>query len=57
MGLVSRVHNHKAKINKDINNDTFGPMQNPGTPEHHKSMKSHFYVITKNYQKPRKKAA
>ena len=33
MGLGARVHNHKAKIKKDTNNDTFSPIQKPGTPE------------------------
>ena len=57
MGLGSRIHNHKVKLNKDTKDDTFGPIQNLGTPEDHKSMKSHFYVITKNYQRPRKQGS
>ena len=33
MGLEARVNNHKAKIKKDTNNDTFSPIHKPGTPE------------------------
>ena len=38
MGLGARVHNHKAKLKKDTNHDTFRPMQNPGTPKDHRSI-------------------
>ena len=48
------MHNHKAKLKKDTNNDTFGPMQKPGIPEDHKSMTSHFDVIRKLDQSTRK---
>ena len=47
MGLGGRVHNHKDKLKKDTNDDTFGPIQNPGTLEDHKFMTSHFYFINK----------
>ena len=47
MGLRYRVHNHKAKLKKYTNNDTFGTMQKPVTPEDHNSMTSHFNVIKK----------
>ena len=51
MGLGDRVHNHKAKINKDTNYDTFRPMQNLGTPAYHKSTASNFDVTKKCYEK------
>ena len=47
MGLGARVHEHKAKPKKDTNDYTFRYMQNPVTPEEHKSMTSHFGVIKK----------
>ena len=47
MGLVYRVHKHKAKLKKNNNDDTFRPIQNPGTPKDHKFMTSNFDVIDK----------
>ena len=45
MGLGDRVHNHRDKIKKDNNDDTFIPIQKPETPEDHKCMTSKVYVI------------
>ena len=53
MGLGDRVHNYKAKINKDTNYDTSRPMQKPGRYEDHKYMTSHFDVIKKLGQSTR----
>ena len=46
-----RVQSHKAKLKKKTKNDIFGHIQNPGTPEGHRSMTSHFNVIKKFGQK------
>ena len=54
MVLVTRVHNHKAKIKRDANDDTFRPMHEPGTPRYHKYRTSHFDVIKKCYMSTRK---
>ena len=51
MVLGYRVHNHKAKLKEDTNNDKFGPMQNPVITEYHKSMKSNFGVTKKRVQR------
>ena len=48
MGFGSRVHNHKAKLKKDINNDTLRHMHKPGRPEYHNSTTSHFDVTNKS---------
>ena len=45
MGIGSRMQSHKAKLKKETNNDTLTPLQNPVTPEDHRSMASHFNVI------------
>ena len=55
MIFAARVHNHKAKLKSDINDDTFRTMQKPVTPENHKFMTSHFDVIKKHDQRTRKK--
>ena len=47
MVLGARRHNHKDKLNKDTNNDTFGPSKKPVTPEDQKSMTSHLNVTKK----------
>ena len=54
MGLGASLHNHKAKIKKDTNNNTFGHMQKPGTLQYHKSITSHFDVINRRDQRARK---
>ena len=38
MGLISRVKSHKAKLNNEINNDTFKCIKKPGTPEGYRSI-------------------
>ena len=55
MGIGSRLQSHKAKLNKETNDDTFRRIQNPGTPKCHRSVISHSNVI-KNVVKryPRK---
>ena len=55
MGVGYRVQSHKDKLNKETNDDTFRCIQNPGTPEGHRSMISHFNVIKKFGQKVSKK--
>ena len=47
MGFGTRVQSHKAKLKKETNNDTLRNIQNPGTPEGHRLMKSHLTVINK----------
>ena len=47
MGFGARVQSHKAKLKKETNNDTLRNIQNPGTTEGHRLMKSHFTVIKK----------
>ena len=51
MGFGARVQSHKAKLKKETNNDTLRNIQNPGTPEGHRLMKSHLTVIKKCGQK------
>ena len=53
MGIGYKVHNQKAKLNEDTNDDTFGPMQKPGTSEEHNSRTSHFNVIKKRDHRTR----
>ena len=51
MCLIDRVHTHKAKLKKDTNDDTFRHKHNPGTPEGHRPITSHFNIINKFVQK------
>ena len=45
MGIETRMHNSKAKINNDTKDETFSHMQKPGTHEDHTSMTSNFNFI------------
>ena len=54
MIIGARLHENKAKTKKDSNNDTFRPMQNPGTPEDHKYMTSHLNLTNKHDQRTNK---
>ena len=47
MGVEDRLQPHKAKLKKETNNNTFRCLKNPGIPEGHRSMTSHFNVINK----------
>ena len=47
MGLEYRVQIHKSKLKNETNDDTFRRIQNPGTPQGHMSITSHFNVIKK----------
>ena len=40
MCIGAGLQPHKAKPKKEINDDTFRCLQNPGTPEGHRSMTS-----------------
>ena len=51
MGVGPRVQSHKSKLQKETNDDTFGRLQNPGTPKCHSSRTSHFYVTKRCGQK------
>ena len=51
MVIGDRVQSHKDKIKKETDNDNFRHLKNPGTPEGHRSMISHFNVIKKCGQK------
>ena len=51
MGFGSRLQSHKAKLNKETNDDTFRCLQNPGTPEGHGSTTPHSNFINKFGQK------
>ena len=42
---------HKDKLKKKINDDNFRRMQNPGNPQGHRSMTSHFNIIKKRGDK------
>ena len=48
------MHNHKDKLNKDTNDDTFGPMQKSVTIEDHIFVTSYLYVINKRDQRTHK---
>ena len=50
MVVGARLQQDKAKLKKETNDDTFRHMNNPGTPQGHRSMISHFNVITKRGQ-------
>ena len=51
MGLVSTIKTHKAKLNKENNNDTSSNMQKPGTSQGHRSITYHFNLIKRRVQK------
>ena len=55
MGIVARLQSYKAKLKKETNDDTSSSLQNPGTPEGHMPITSHFNVINKCGQKVSKK--
>ena len=50
MELEDRAHNHKSELKKDTNQDNFENLNNPVTPENHKSMTSQLNVIKKRDQ-------
>ena len=51
MGIGVRVQSHKAKPKKGNGDNTCRRLQNPGIPEFHSSITSHFNVIKKFGQK------
>ena len=51
MGLGAMGQTHKDKLKKKINDDNFRRMQNPGNPQGHRSMTSHFNIIKKRGNK------
>ena len=55
MGIGSRAQSHENKLKKETKYDTFRHHQNPGTPEGHRSMTSHFNFIKKFGHKVSKK--
>ena len=51
MNLVCMLQIYKDKINKETNNNDLRHMQNPGTPEDHRSIASHFNIINKRVKR------
>ena len=51
MVIGDMTKTHKAKLKKETNDDNLTHIQNPGNPEGHRSMASHFNVIKKCGQK------
>ena len=46
MVIGDMTKTHKAKLKKETNDDNLTHIQNPGNPEGHRSMASHFNVIS-----------